>query len=351
MKTRALKNYGSSVGLEVYDIDLNNDAEILELGRLVAHQCIVYVNQNITTKRLYDIMTQWGSPSRALTHEYVLNKKLEGRHWRDLLHMLGLVAKNVKDISAATAIVSYRRDEKNRPIGIFADGELDWHSDQCAIDDSPRTIGLQSVSDSADSQTQFLCTHDVYESMSSDMQSMIKELVVRHRWVPGALAPGLTDPAQQLLARYNSVPLNGLETKLYTETATGLSGMKIPSHSFDGFVGMSYEESARLLKEILKLVYQEKYVYTQDWQDGEIVFMDQEITLHKRPTNITHGSKRTMARVITYLDKLYPQHAPWSTVRFQGQDLTHDEFAKLIDDDRRQTFDEFELANGITNAH
>jgi hypothetical protein len=33
--------------------------------------------------------------------------------------------------------------------------------------------------------------------------------------------------------------------------------MKIPSHSFDGFIGMSYEESTKLLKEILKLVYQE----------------------------------------------------------------------------------------------
>jgi hypothetical protein len=137
--------------------------------------------------------------------------------------------------------------------------------------------------------------------------------------------------------------LDGLETKLYTETATGLTGMKIPSHSFDGFIGMSYVESAKLLKEILKLVYQEKYVYTQDWQDGQIVFMDQEITLHKRPTNITHGSKRTMARVITYLDKLYPQHKPWDTVRFKGKQLTHEEFAHLINEDRKQTFEEFEL--------
>ena len=131
----------------------------------------------------------------------------------------------------------------------------------------------------------------------------------------------------------------------YTETATGLSGMKIPSHSFNGFVGMSDAESVKLLKEILRLVYQEKYVYTQDWQDGQIVFMDQEITLHKRPTNVGHGSKRTMARVITYLDKLYPQHKPWTTVRFKGQQLSHEEFAKIIDIDRKKTFEEFELVN------
>ena len=39
MKTRALKNYDSSVGVEIYDIDLNSNEEILELGRIVAEQC------------------------------------------------------------------------------------------------------------------------------------------------------------------------------------------------------------------------------------------------------------------------------------------------------------------------
>jgi len=351
MKTRALKNYDSTVGCEVYDIDLLCDDEILELGRLVASQCIVYVDQQIPSKRLHDIMLQWGSPSRAVVHEAVINKKIDGRHWRDLLRMLGLVAKNVKDMSSIASMVSYRRDEQGRPIGIFADGELDWHSDQCAIDDAPRTIGLQSISGSENSQTQFLCTHDAYESLSSDMKSMIKELIVTHKWFPGALAPGLTDPTQRLLARYNSVPLDGLETRLYSETVTGLPGMKIPSHSFNGFVGMSYEESSKILKELFSAIYHDRYTYTQDWKDGEIVFMDQEITLHKRPTNITHGSKRTMCRMITYLDKLYPDHAPYDTVQFDGKTLSHSEFLELVNNDRIEVFNRYESEHLALATH
>lgn len=344
MKTRALKNYDSSVGVEVYDIDLNSNEEIIELGKLVASQCVTFIDQQIDTHRLYDIMTQWGTPSRALLHNYILQRKIEGRHWREILLNLGLIAKEVSDMSDAVSIVSYKKDEKDRPKGIFSNGELDWHSDQCGFDDAPRMIGLQSISDSVNSQTQFLCTHDAYESLSRDMKSMVQELVCKHRWVDGVMAPGLNE-TQSLIIHYNMVPLDGMETKLFTESATGLPGIKLPSHSFDGFVGMSTEESQRVLNELKKVIYNDKYVYTQDWQDGQIVFMDQEITLHKRPTNVADGSLRTMARVITYLDKLYPNKIPATHVRYKGDMLSHDEFAKLVDEDRKKIFDEAQHSN------
>lgn len=338
MKTRSL-NYGASVGLEAYDIDWNSKEEIKELGRLCASQCIVYVNENIPTKQLFDTMTQWGDTSRALIHEYVIQRKLSGRHWREILLNLGYIAKDAgKELNPAVSIVSYKKDDEGRPRGIFSNGELDWHSDQCAFDDAQRIIGLQSISDTLNSQTTFLCTHDAYESLSSDMRSMVKELIVKHKWVDGVMAPGL-NYLQTLLIHYNMVPLDGMETRLYSETATGLSGMKIPSHSFDGFVGMSKEESNKIMKQLLKEVYQDKYVYTQNWQDGQIVFMDQEITLHARPTNIQDGDKRTMARVITYLNYLYPENKLATHVRLKGEMVSHDDFAKMVDADRLEKFE------------
>jgi hypothetical protein len=136
------------------------------------------------------------------------------------------------------------------------------------------------------------------------------------------------------------VPLDGMETKLYSETASGLSGMKIPSHSFDGFVGMSRVESDRLMAELKKAVYQEKYIYRQNWEDGQIVFMDQEITLHARPTNVQDGDKRTMARAITYVNYLYPTNSRATHVRYNGQIISHDELAELVDQDRRLRFEQ-----------
>lgn len=341
MKTRPLKNYQGSVGVEVYDIDLTQDEEILELGRLVADQCVVFIDQGVPTQRLYDVMTQWGSPSRALIHNYIVSQKLTGRHWRDLFLHLGYINNGMGELAGAVSRVSYLKDERGRPKGIFSNGELDWHSDQCAFDDAPRMIGLMSVSDSAGSQTQFMPTHDQFMSLSSDMQSMVKELVVRHKWREGeeGCAPGL-NREQTMIIHYNGVPLDGMETRLYSETVTGRPGIKFPHFDFDGFVGMSQEESWRLYRELKKHIYDDRYVYTQDWQDGQIVFMDQEITLHKRPTNVLDGDKRMMHRVITYLNKINPDIQPAQTVRYCGEIYTHDEFAKLVDADRRRQYEQ-----------
>jgi alpha-ketoglutarate-dependent taurine dioxygenase len=339
MKTRALKNYSASIGCEVYDINLTDSEEILELGRIVSENCIVFVDKNIDTAKLDEVMSCWGQPSRALVHNWVIEKKLTGRHWRDLYVAVGRTGgQELNQTSKAISTISYKIDTKNKPVGMFTNGELDWHSDQCAFDDAPRVIGLQSISDTVNSQTQFLCTHDAYERLSSDMQSMVKELVCKHKWFPNVMAPALND-MQTMILQYNMCPIDGMETNLYSKSVTGLPGIKFPSHSFNGFVGMTIQESKKILKELTKEVYQEKYVYTQNWQDGQIVFMDQEITLHKRPTNIEHGSKRTMARVITYLDKLYPEIKLSNTVKLNGKRYTQDEFLALVDRDRKVQFE------------
>jgi len=342
MKTRSLQNYDSSVGVEVYDIDWNCKEELLELGRLCASQCIVFLDENIPTKTLYDCMSSWGDPSMALMHEKVTEKKVTGRHWRELyVHLMYVTKAYAKDdMYKATSVVSYIQGDKGRPTGMFQNGELNWHSDQCAFEDAQRVIGLKSVSDSENSQTQFLCTHDAYESLSSDMKSMIKELVVKHRWIDNEMAPALND-IQASLLRYNMVPLDGMETSLYTETASGLSGMKIPSFTFDGFVGLSREESDKILNEIKKIIFQDKYVYTQNWKDGQVVFMDQEITLHKRPTNIQAGNKRTMARLIFYVNKLFDTEKSQrvTTVKHNGSVYNIEDFVKLVDEARKREFE------------
>jgi hypothetical protein len=117
--------------------------------------------------------------------------------------------------------------------------------------------------------------------------------------------------------------------------------MKIQDHSFDGFVGLSREESDKIMNELKEAIYNEKYIYTQDWVDGQVVFMDQEITLHKRPTNVQDGDKRTMARVISYLNKIFDneQSQRLSQIRYKGSLYDMDDFIKLVDNDRKLAYE------------
>lgn len=347
MKLKSLKNYDSSVGVEAYDIDFNNQEEAIELGKLVADQCIVYINAGIDIPQLYNVMTSWGDDSRAMIHNYVSQKKLKGRHWREIMLHLGYMnrafdkyGEDGKKLKGALTMVSCKRDEDGRPTGIFPEGELDWHADQISRDDAQRVIGLMSVSNSENSQTAFLCTYDAYESLSSDMKSMIKELVCKHKWRSGldGICPGM-DQSQLRSLRYNSLPIDGMETKLYAETVTGRPGIKLPHHSFDGFVDMGLVESQKIIDEIEKSIYKEKYMWTHDWQDGQIVFMDQQITLHKRPTDIKAGNKREMVRAITYLNKIFPHIQPNNLIRYKGNVMTDEQFAKIVDQDRLEKFE------------
>lgn len=339
MKTRPLQNYGASVGLEAFDIDWNSQEERDELGRLCAQECVVFVNERIPTKVIFDTMTHWGDASRAFLHEAVVEKLVEGRHWRELLVNLGYISNEVgRELAQAVSIVSYQRHANGRPRGVFQNGELDWHSDQISIDESQRIIGLSSVEYTEGSATQFLCTHDAYESMSESLKSQVRELVISHKWRKGLMAPGLNE-AQNLLVRYNMVPLDGMETSLYGETATGLPGLKMPTHTFSHFVGMTESDSLKLYKEICDHVYDPKYVYTCNWKDGQTVFMDQQITLHKRPTNILDGNKRLMTRTISFVNHILPNQPRTEKIRYQGQWYSKPDFLKLVDADRQAVFE------------
>lgn len=78
-----------------------------------------------------------------------------------------------------------------------------------------------------------------------------------------------------------------------------------------------------------------EYIYTHNWKDGEVVYMDQAITLHARPTSVEDGDMRRMWRCSGYLDKLYPGKGPWTMkINVEGEEITWDELFQRIDEIR-----------------
>jgi hypothetical protein len=52
----------------------------------------------------------------------------------------------------------------------------------------------------------------------------------------------------------------------------------------------------------MKHFLKDEYVYHQDWNNGDLVFMDQTITVHRRPTK--DCSKRVMIRQTCNFDNI-----------------------------------------------
>ncbi len=334
MKISPLNN-----AVQVSDIDLDNDDECRELGRLIASECVVFLDQSVSEKRLFEIQCLWGQPSRPLLHSYMVDGLLRGRHWRDFQVHLAQISRAVDEITGRSGMVrvSFEKTTKGKPTGIFTNGELDWHFDNQSIQDSQRVVGLMSLWASAGSRTSFLCTAKAYQVLSAEDKSIVDELHTVWEWDGGTMSKDL-DPSQLSIIRYGTVPYAGLESKLVDVTASGVKGISYPSHSFSHFKGMSRNDSLKYREHLWSLINKPEYIYHQDWKDGQIVFMDQNITLHARPTNVKAGNKRTMCRMISYMDTLYPDEQPFDYVQVDGQKIGHPEFVKMVDAERYNEF-------------
>lgn len=332
-----VKKIGNAV--EVSDIDLNNNAECTELGKIVAHECVVFVDQSVSEERLHEIHMLWGQPAKAILHRYVGERLLGGKHWRNLLVNLSRASKPVDHIAHQDGMsrVSYVKNKRGKPTGLFTNGELDWHSDRQSIKDSQSVVGLMSLWGTKNSQTTFLCTAPAYDSLNHDDKSMVDELVTIWEWDGGKMSEDLL-PEQKEIIRYSAFPMPNMESHMVEQTATGRKGLRFPTHSFGRFKGMDKAESEKYRQHLWSLISKPEHIYTRDWEDGQTMFMDQNITLHARPTNIKDGDKRTLCRMISYLDRIFPDHAPLDYIDYHGTRYSHAEFAKLADDYRREEF-------------
>ena len=82
----------------------------------------------------------------------------------------------------------------------------------------------------------------------------------------------------------------------------GDKGMHFPWTSIVGFKDYTQEEFEKLFNYLVNHLWQDKYVYKHHWKDGEIVWMDQIVTLHRRPGSDT--SKRLLHRMCSTWSKI-----------------------------------------------
>jgi alpha-ketoglutarate-dependent taurine dioxygenase len=324
--------------VQIDDIDLNNDNECNELGKIVSQNTVVVINSACSEKRLFDIQTSWGSPSRCIVHDAVVKRKLKGRHWRKLYLHLGYTTKLIDpEIRSAMCRVSFENKD-GRPLGVFENNDtLDWHSDQPSVPDSQRVISLMSLHGTEGSTTSFLDTSLGYEDLSSDDKSMVNELTTVWKWDGGYITPGLIE-GQVAMTRYFFCPIDGLQTPLINETASGIKGIKFPYNCWWKFDELNQKESDRFRNHLWEKINKSKYVYEHKWKDGQICFMDQSITLHARLTSVAKSSTRTLSRCVTYLNNIIEGSEQKNHVYYQGKKLDVDSFLSLIDNERHKEF-------------
>jgi alpha-ketoglutarate-dependent taurine dioxygenase len=345
MKLRSLNGFGS-LGVEVYDFDLMNcaDSDLQALGHIVADQLLVYVNKKcsngIDAKRINYIASVFGDPNGGNNTENLTSKMLKYRREHnqlskqdiEVIRELNYLRQGFEDLPGLIR-VSGKRDQKGNRTGIFSEGELDWHSDRQGTGVFTPVLALCSVEGTDGTHTEFLQTHDQYLNLPKEKQAEVQSLIGVHVYTPGKLAPGL-NMVQDSIVRMNMCPIDGSEVPLFCKSPTGRPGVRLNLTTLEYFKGYSRKESDALISFYRDWFMRDEYKYSHCWQDGETIFMDQTITLHRRPTK--DCSQRTLLRQKITLDKILGKGTQGFQnigheepgIQVDGQLVTRDEFFK-----------------------
>ncbi len=241
------------------------------------HGFVVLKNQSLTAAQMVGFARQWGRPSPHVIDTF--------HHPEDAnILMLSNVYKD------------------GQPTGLVDAGTY-FHTDYSYLDDVARCTILHAQDvPPAPNGTTFANQAKAYADLPLGMKAKIKDLVVRHHY-------GNRDDLDQQSRTVASV-LNAEQAKrvnwvhhplVKPHPFTGRPALYAVSGSSFGIEGMPDNEALDLLRELAAHATQEKYCYTNNYENGDVIVWDNALLLHSAPL-IDLTRPRTLWRVTV----LYP---------------------------------------------
>lgn len=270
MKIKPLNN----CGVEILDCDIANltDAEYAELKEILLNELIVvFKHQERKTipymKLVYKIgdkgIANW-SQSNWDIHGNVLKNKPQKEinpfdyTGEDDLYPVQRVTGKVKN---------------NKRTGIFGSGKLDWHSNYNGPGRA-NCVSLQGVSEGIrGTSTSFMDTTKAYAAMPEELKKRCQGVIGEFMYAPEIWAEGLPEDQYNFM-KGNAQPYT---MPLVNESARGKKGLYFHFHN-----KCHFPSDPGLLEELKKFCLQDQFIYTHYWEPGDIIFMEQILTIHKR---------------------------------------------------------------------
>jgi alpha-ketoglutarate-dependent taurine dioxygenase len=178
--------------------------------------------------------------------------------------------------------VSGKQDKDGNALGMFAEGELLWHSNESGTLTFTPGVALLSGEGMVGSATGFLTTPDYYESVSNSFRSELDEMILTHRFTPGKINPGLRIEQDEVM-HANMCPRDDVEIPIVMRSPGGIIGLHYSINTVYKIKGATKEESDRVFEEINKGLFIDDYIYDH-WYKGnnDLCLFDNSITLHRR---------------------------------------------------------------------
>ena len=235
----------------------------------------------------------WG---KTLAKDNVILLKNQNCSKKDLVRIydsIGRVAKPVDrktgkkeffaddDYPQLMRVTNERKDGEK--IGIFADKELGWHSNGNARDQGKEcSVALYCVKEGTDSVTSFVDMRQAYRDLPNDIKNEVDNIECLYKFKNGTFYDLDEDDKELEMFENRSYYINGVKRKLvYEHPYDKDNGLYFTFHYIQEVYGNTTEWDI-LYKYLMEHCFQDKYIAHHSWEPGDLIFMDQFHSLHKR---------------------------------------------------------------------
>ena len=264
-----------SLGAEIRNINLEKDLTKEELDFInqawSENLVLVFKKQNLSDERLIHYSKNFGDLDLPAPNPYGINFSPN--------HPEINVISNVKNLG--------------KPIGNLGDGEAVWHADMTYNEIPPRAGILYSLEvPENQGHTHFANMIEAYNELPSALKLQIEGKLLIHDSAhnsAGMLRKGyeeVGDPSKTPGAKHPIIA---------TDPVTNKKLLFLGRRPHAYIIGLSLEESERILDELWAHATQDKYTWTQKWDVGDLLMWKNLYVLHKRDA-FDPNTRRVMHR-------------------------------------------------------
>jgi alpha-ketoglutarate-dependent taurine dioxygenase len=234
------------------------------MAAFLAHHVLVFRDQDMGKQEQLEFTLQFGE-----LEEHVGRHAAADRY--GLVHM-----------------VTNLGEDGNPTTKLVQSGNYHWHTDK-SYHAVPSLMTLLHAKElpPVGGNTQFANMAMAYEALPDETKRRIAGMRVVHSWAASRRRAGAAPPSEIEMTERPPVdhPL------VRTHPETGAKTLYIGNHA-SHILGMPEAEGDALLQEQLDHATQPQFVYTHQWQDGDLVMWDNRCLLHRALANYEMAKHR-----------------------------------------------------------
>lgn len=180
-----------------------------------------------------------------------------------------------------------------RAVGALGNSELVWHQDMSYNDLPPKASLLYGIEVPEEGgETEFYSLYAAYDALPNDLAKRIENVFCKHdatRTSSGELRHGYQESYS------NEDRPGAVHPLVVRHPASGRKALYLGRRPNAWIVGMSDADSDALLDELWAHIHAHDFIWTQQWQVGDLVIWDNRCALHRR-NQLDPSTRRYMHR-------------------------------------------------------